>query len=97
MRIDITSRGHSLSDHLHDYIETKVDKLGKYAHNDCEAHVVMERGAAGQIVEITFHGLHKVMHGREIGDNVRACIDKAVSKVEAQIRKRKDKLTDRRT
>jgi putative sigma-54 modulation protein len=96
MQIHITSRGHDLSDHLQSYIEEKVQKLAKYSHGNCEVHVVMERGSPGQIVEITFYGLHKTMHGRELGDNVRGCIDKAVSKLEAQIRKQKEKLTERR-
>ncbi len=97
MQIEITSRGHNLSEHLQQYIEEKVRKLEKYVHGTSEVHVVMERGSPGQIVEITFYGLHKTMHGREIGDNVRGCIDKAVSKIEAQIRKQKEKLTERRT
>lgn len=92
----ITSRRHSLSDHLKDYIEKKVAKLEKYAQGAGEAHVVMERNDTGQIVEITFHGLQKVMHVREQGDNVLGCVDKAIEKIETQARKHKEKLTEKR-
>ncbi len=96
MRIEITSRRHQLSDHLKEYIESKVSKLEKYAHGDCDAHVVMERKDNFQTVEITVHALHKVLHAEDTGDKVRACIDKVVSKVEKQMRRLKDKQLDKR-
>lgn len=96
MQISVTSRRHGLSDRLREYVEEKVSKLEKYVHGSSEAHVVLEKSDIGQIVEITFHGLKKTMHGREVGDNVRACIDKAVNKVETQIRKQKEKLAEKR-
>lgn len=96
IQISITSRRHNLSDTLKEYVEKKVSKLEKYVQGAGEAHVVMERNENGQMVEINFHGLHKVMHVRELGDNVRACIDKAVEKMESQVRKHKEKLTDKR-
>ncbi|MBI1387453.1 MAG: ribosome-associated translation inhibitor RaiA [bacterium] len=96
MQISITSRRHSLSDHLREYVEKKIEKLGKYVQGAGEAHVVMERNDTGQIVEIRFHGLHKIMHVRELGDNVRGCIDKAVDKIEQQIKKQKEKLVEKR-
>jgi len=91
IKLEITSRRHQLSDHLRSYVEEKVSKLEKYAHGDCEAHVVFERSDDEQSVEITIHGLHKTMHGKESGESVLACIDGAISKVETQIRKVKDK------
>ncbi len=97
MHIDITSRRHQLSEPLREYVERKISKLEKYAHGNCEAHVVLERNDNDQFVEITFHGLHKVLHGSDRGENVRTCIDKAVSKVEAQLRKEKDKHINQKT
>jgi len=97
MQINITSRGQALSEHLQHYVEEKVGKLEKYVQGNGEVHVVLERGTTGQVVEITFHGLHKTMHAREIGDNMQACVDKAVTKIETQVRKHKDKLTDKRS
>ena len=97
MRLDITSKGHALSDHLKEHIETKTHKLEKYIHGTSEVHVVLERSAHGQLVEINLHAMHKVIHAREAGDTVRACIDKAITKVENQLRKLKEKRTDRKT
>lgn len=95
MNISITSRRNQLSDRHKAYIEEKVSKLEKYVHGTSEAHVVLEKGEIGQVVEITFHGLNKTMHGREIGDNIHACVDKVVHKLESQVRKQKEKLTER--
>ncbi|MEW6238913.1 MAG: ribosome-associated translation inhibitor RaiA [Candidatus Omnitrophota bacterium] len=94
IKLEITSRRHQLSEHLRDYVEEKILKLEKYAHGDCEAHVVFERSDDEQSVEVTVHGLHRTMHGKESGESVHACIDGAISKVETQIRKEKDKQID---
>lgn len=96
MQINITSRRHQLSEHLKDYVNEKVGKLEKYVHGTAEAHVVLERTDLNQIVEINFHGLNKTMHAREEDENVRACIDKAVDKIEAQVKKQKEKLVEKR-
>lgn len=94
MHIDITSKGHDLSDNLRSHVITKLNKLDKYIHGDAEADVVMERNHLGQIVEIKLHANHHRMHSRETTDNTLQCIDKAVQKLESQLRKLKDKMTD---
>lgn len=96
MRVEITSRGHSLTDFLKEYVEKRMSRLEKYLQGDGEAHVVLERESNLQIVEITLHAMHKTMHAREEHEEVRDCIDNAVNKIEAQIRKHKEKLTERR-
>ncbi len=96
MKLEITSRGHDLSDFLQKYIEERIQKIDKYTHGDGEAHVILERGTSGQIVEITVHALHKSMHAREEGEHVRECIDKSIGKIESQIRKHKEKMIERR-
>lgn len=96
MKVNITSRGHDLTDFLQDYIEKRVSRLEKYVHGDGEVNVVLERDAAGQIVEMNMHALHKVLCAKEQGEHVRDCIDKTVSKIEAQLRKHKEKMIERR-
>lgn len=96
MKLEITSRGHDLTDFLQEYIEKRMERLDKYVHGDGDARVILERGSVGQIVEINVHALHKTMNSREEGEHVRDCIDKAVSKIEAQLRKHKEKITEKR-
>ncbi|HOJ58737.1 MAG TPA: ribosome-associated translation inhibitor RaiA [bacterium] len=97
MQVNITSRNHALSDFLRDYIQKRINKLEKYVHGEGAIHVVLEREEDGpQVVDITLHAWHKVMHTREEGDKVRDCIDKAVAKIEAQMRKHKEKTTEKR-
>lgn len=96
MQLEITSKGHSLSDHLRSHIAEKMGKLEKYIHGESQAHVVLERNHNGQIVEISLHANRHTMHTREMSDNVMACIDKAIAKVESQLRKIKEKMTDKK-
>lgn len=97
MKLEITSRGHDLTDFLREYVEKRTDRLEKYVQGEGDIHVVLERESAGQIVEITLHAFHTVMHAREEGEHVRDCIDRAVGKIEAQLRKHKEKNTERRS
>lgn len=96
MKLEVTSRGHTVTEFLQDYIEKRVNRLDKYIHGDGEVHVILERGAVGQVVEINLHALHTVMNAREEGEHVRDCVDEAVNKIEAQLRKHKEKITERR-
>lgn len=96
MKLEITSRGHTMTDFLQDYVEKRIERLEKYVHGEGEIHVILERDTIGQIVEINMHALHKIMHAREEGEHVRDCIDKAVTKIEAQLRKHKEKITEKR-
>ena len=97
MKIDITGRGHGVSDLLRDYIETNLEKLNKHSHgSDSEVHVVLEREGNHQIVEITLHAMHKTIHTQEKDESVHACVDKAVNKIDKQLRKQKEKITERR-
>ena len=96
MLLEITSKGHSLSDHLDQHIHEKLERLEKYIHGASDAHVVLERSHQGQIVEINLHAMHHTIHAREVSDNVMACIDKAVTKVENQLRRLKEKFTNRK-
>ncbi len=94
MHIDITSKGHDLSENLEEKVIVKLNKLEKYIHGNSEADVLMERNHLGQIVEIKLHANRHRFHVRETTDNVLQCIDKAIHKLEAQLRKVKDKMTD---
>jgi putative sigma-54 modulation protein len=96
MKTEITSRGHTLSDFLKDYLDKRMAKIEKYLQGEGEVHVVFERESNMQIVEITLHAMHKTMHAKEEHEEVRDCIDNAVQKIESQIRKHKEKLTERR-
>lgn len=96
MKLEITSRGHDLTEFLQEYIEKRVNRLEKYVHGDCEVHIILERSTVGQVVEINLHAFHTVMNAREEGEHVRDCIDQAVSKIEAQLRKHKEKKIERR-
>ena len=97
MRLNITSKGHHLSESLREHVESKIGKLEKYIHGESEVHIVLERNHLGQIAEIVLHANHHRLHSRETADNVLQCIDKAVSKIETQLRKLKDKMTDWRS
>jgi putative sigma-54 modulation protein len=94
MQIDITSKGHDLSDNLKNHVLSKLKRLDKYIHGEAEVDVLLEKNHLGQIVEIKLHANRHRLHSRETTDNTLQCIDKAVQKIESQLRKLKDKMTD---
>lgn len=79
---------------MKDYIEEKIGKLDKYLDdgNNTRATVVIKVKNHSQIVEITIPLKSFILRSEESQDDFYAAVDKAVDKLERQIRKNKTRL-----
>jgi len=87
------------SDPLRSYASEKVEKVaGKYLKNAVEAHVILSarRNRFKHGAEVNIHASHFVISAHADLDDMYAAIDNAVDKVEAQLRKHKDRINDRK-
>lgn len=88
------------SDALRDYSMEKVGRIvGKYLPNATEAHVILDssnRSRQHNIAEINLHAYRFDISAHAENPDLYAAIDFAVDKVEAQLRKHKDRITDRK-
>ena len=79
---------------MNDYIEEKLGKLNKYLENSdtVRANVIVKVKNHEQRVEITIPLKTFILRSEETKDDFYAAVDKAVDKLERQIRKNKTRM-----
>lgn len=79
---------------MKNYIEEKVGKLDKYIENssNIRANVLVKVKNHNQIIEITIPLKSFILRSEESQEDIYAAVDKAVDKLERQIRKNKTRL-----
>lgn len=79
---------------MSDYIEEKLGKLNKYLENSdkVRANVIVKVKNHEQRVEITIPLKSFILRSEETKDDFYAAVDKAVDKLERQIRKNKTRM-----
>jgi putative sigma-54 modulation protein len=92
MQLNITFRQFGSSDALKEYTKEKVERVNKYLDRAGEAHVVLSLERHLHHAEITIHSGSWVLRGREKSEDMYASIDLAMDKIEAQLRKYKEKI-----
>ena len=92
LHITITSKQIELTPKLRDYIQQKTSKLTKYFSNISDIHITISEEKYRHVVEINALTNGITMPGRAEHSDVHTAFDKALSKVEGQIRRYKDKI-----
>lgn len=94
MEIIIRGDKIKITDSMKEYIEEKIGKVNKYIENsdDFRATVVVKVKGHLQIVEVTIPLKAFILRSEESQDDFYAAVDKAVDKLERQIRKNKTKI-----
>ena len=93
MLFTISGRHLEITDAIRSYAEEKTSKLPRYYNSITSVEVVIEGNEGGnQSVELIARGEHSnVFVAHETGDDVYACIDIAMHKLERQLRRKKEK------
>ena len=79
---------------MKNYIEEKVGKLDKYIEDssNIQANILVKVKNHNQIIEITIPLKSFILRSEESQEDIYAAVDKAVDKLERQIRKNKTRL-----
>jgi len=96
MQTSVTFKNIEPSDHLKAYVGEKLDRLDKFLHNPAEANVVLLVEKHRHIAEIKLTGDRLNINGKEETNDMYSAIDMVLDKVEAQIKKSKQKNRKRR-
>jgi len=96
MQIRITARHFDLDQDLRDHVESKVEHLAHYFNRVDEAHVVFEQEGHRKIADLTVHASRVVVSSEQEADDFRSAFDRAVEKVERQIRRHKERVRSRK-
>lgn len=96
MRITITGKNMTVGESLHGRIEKKISKMDRYFQDEVDVQVRLsqERGARN-IVEITLIVGGVILRAEETSNDMYMSVDKAVARLEGQIRRHRTKLEKR--
>ena len=96
MRITITGKNYTTSEALEARIEKKLNKLGRYFQGDVEAQVRLSTEKnVRNIAEITLYVDGLILRAEETCGDMFMSVDKAVERLDGQIRRHRTKLEKR--
>lgn len=93
MQVAVTFRHMEPTDALKEFAAEKVEKIEKYIHTPTDAHIVLSVEKYMHQADITIRAHGFMMRGREKSEDMYASIDRAVDKIEKQVRRYKNKLS----
>lgn len=93
MQVSFTFRQMEPTEALKAFATEKIGKIQKYIHTPCDAHVVLsvEKYMHKADILIKAHGV--MMRGEEKSEDMYSSIDRAVERIERQVKRYKNKLT----
>ena len=92
MRINITARHFKLNDDLREYVENEVVRFKKYYEPIIDVDVILGWEKQDRIAEINSTVYGTVLTAHERSGDMRKSIDRAVDKLERQLKKYKERL-----
>lgn len=93
MRLDIRGKGgFVITDAIHNYFDKKLSKIDKMFQQELDAYIVCKVYRDGTKVEVTIPVKFITMRAEVQDRDLYAAIDRAVDKLEAQIRKNKHRM-----
>jgi len=97
MQTSVTFKNIDSSENLRSYVADKLDRFDKYLYNPAEASVVLSVEKFRHIAEININGDRLNIQGKEETEDMYSAIDMVLDKLEKQIKKSKEKLSDKRS
>lgn len=94
MRIEISGHQIDVTPALRDYVQTKLQRLDRHADNLLDAHVILSVDKLDQKAEATLNAAGRTLHAESIASDMYAAIDLLVDKLDRQVVKQKEKMTD---
>ncbi len=97
MQISVTGHHIELTDSLRNYVETKFEKLERHFDHVTNVHVVLSVEKLQQKAEATVHISGNDVFAEATDENMYAAIDALIDKLDRQVIRHKEKMTQRRT
>jgi putative sigma-54 modulation protein len=94
MQLSVSGHHVEITDSLRDYVGTKLAKLERHFDNMTDIHCVLTVEKLQHKAEATVHMGGGTIHADSSELNMYAAIDILVDKLDRQVKKHKEKLTD---
>jgi putative sigma-54 modulation protein len=96
MQIRITARHFDLTEDLKSFAEKQIGKLGRYFSNIIDSHLILDMEKSRMTAELKVKVYGTVLSSRYRSFDMYDSVEKVIDKMEAQIKKYKAKLTDKK-
>ena len=94
MHIDLTGHHVDLSPALRDYVSSRLKKLERHFDRVSSAHVVLTVEKTQKKAEATVNAAGATLHADAVDTDMYAAIDALSDKLDRQVKRHKEKLTD---
>ena len=92
MIISVTGRHLEVSNDVKTYLAKKLEGFSKYSSKIIEARVIIDFNRGIHRVEIVVAADHSKYYGDSDDADIRSAIDKAIKKMDAQLRNHKERI-----
>lgn len=94
MNINITGHHIEVTPAIRDYVHAKLDRVIRHFEHVTSVHVILSVEKLKQKAEVTLHVKGKDIHADSIGADLYASIDAVADKLDRQVVKHKERLTE---
>lgn len=94
MNINLTGHHIDITDSMRDYVNSKFDRLERHFDNVTDVHVVLGVEKVRHKAEATMHISGGTLFADSVEEDMYAAIDALVDKLDRQVKKHKEKMTD---
>lgn len=94
MQLNLTGHHVEITDALRAYVAEKLQRLERHFDHVSNAHVILSVEKTRQKAEATINATGNQLHADAVEEDMYAAIDALADKLDRQIKKHKEKLTD---
>jgi len=94
MQINLTGHHVELTPPLHEYVNSKMERLERHFDHVTDIHVVLSVEKLRHKAEATLHVSGGTLFADAVQEDMYAAIDSLTDKLDRQVKKHKEKLTD---
>lgn len=94
MQVNVTGHHIEVTPALRDYVNDKMERISRHFDNVISANVVLKVERHNHEAEATIQAPKRSLFANQTSDDMYAAIDGLVDKLDKQVRRYKDKLTN---
>ena len=94
MQLNLTGHHVEITDSLRDYVSTKLEKLERHFDKVTNVHVILGVEKLRQKAEAQVNIKGNQLFAESVHEDMYASIDDMIDKLDRQVRKHKEKITD---
>lgn len=94
MQINLTGHHVEVTDSLRNYVNEKLARIERHFDKVTDIHVILELEKLNHKAEATVHVRGHTLFAESVEDDMYAAIDALVDKLDRQVKKHKEKITN---